>query len=94
MDRHPNEDLSEEYKKIMKGESYNTSNIKRLQYKINNLEDKLVNIRKDFIYKLVNRLVVITKQQISIPQYITIECLNISDIMRNIPYMNNNLIQL
>ena len=94
LDNHPNMDLTDKYKNIMKGESYNTSSIRKIQYKINRLKSKLVNIRKDFIYKLVNRLVVITKQSnnntITIPKYITIEGLSIKDMTRNIPYTNNN----
>ena len=62
----------------MKGESYNTSNIKKIQYKINKLESKLVNIRKDFIYKLVDYLTAKTK-----PKMITIENLDVSEMIKH-----------
>ena len=90
LDKHPRDDLSDNIKNIKKGESYNTSNIRKLQYKVNKLYNRLVNIRKDFINKLINRLVVITKQSISTPKYITIEDLSIQKMLKNIPYHINN----
>ena len=60
----------------MKGESYNTSQIRRLKKKISKLYKKKVNIAKDVILKLVDILVTRTK-----PRYITIEDLSIKNII-------------
>lgn len=89
---HPNDKLTDTIKNLMKGESYHTSNIKKLQYKQRKLEAKLKNIRKDFICKLVKRIVVRTKQsnQFTVPKYIAIENLSIKNMMKNIPFMYNN----
>ena len=78
MDKHKGESPCEKTKNIMKGESYNTSGVRRLCMKINRIEKKLANIRKDFICKLVDRIVVKTK-----PKCITIEDLSISNMLQN-----------
>lgn len=72
-------------KNIMKGESYKTSNIRRIKRKISRLHIKLANIRKDFICKLVYQIVARTK-----PKCITIENLSISDMIKIIPNEDNN----
>ena len=72
------EEPNEHYKNIMKGESYNTSGVRRIRKKINKLYDKLRNIRKDFIDKLVYKLVARAK-----PAFITIEDLSISSMLQN-----------
>ena len=70
----PNDDI----KNKMKGKSYNTSCIRKLKRKISKLYEKLTNIRKDFIYKLVYNIVAIAK-----PRIITMENLDISDMLQN-----------
>ena len=62
----------------MKGESYNTSQIKKMRIKINRLFVKKSNMRKDFINKVVYMLVVRTK-----PKYITMEDLIIKKMLEN-----------
>ena len=62
----------------MKGESYNTSSVRRLRIKINKIDEKITNIRKDFICKLVDRIVVKAK-----PKCITIEDLSISNMLQD-----------
>jgi len=69
---------NEVYKNIMKGESYNSSRIRLLFNKIRNCNNKLNNIREDFIKKLINDLTAKTK-----PNCITIEDLDISDMISN-----------
>ena len=78
LDSHNGEEPSEKYKNIMKGESYNSSRIRRLQRKIRILHKKKNNIRKDFIYNLVNNLTAIAK-----PKVITIEDLDITDMTKH-----------
>ena len=75
MDSH-HEEPKDRYKNIMKGESYNTSGVRRVQRKINKLDEKMYNIRKDYICKLVHMIVVKAK-----PRYITIEDLSISNLL-------------
>lgn len=75
---HNLDNLSDKEKNIMKGESYNTSNIKKLQDKLRKLNSKKNNIRRDYINKLVYGLVVRTK-----PLFITIEDLSISNMLTN-----------
>ena len=77
MDNHCGEVPCEKYKNIMKGESYNTSGVRKLRRKINRIEEKLNNIRKDFICKLVDRIVAKAK-----PKCITIEDLSISNMLQ------------
>lgn len=77
MDKHQGEVPCEKYKNIMKGESYNTSGVRRLRRKINRIDEKLNNIRKDFICKLVDRIVAKAK-----PKCITIEDLSISNMLQ------------
>ena len=77
MDKHQGEVPCEKYKNIMKGESYNTSGVRKLRRKINRIEEKLRNIRKDFICKLVNRIVAKAK-----PKCITIEDLTIFNMLQ------------
>lgn len=79
MDKHPEEELSEINKNIMKGESYKTSQIRRLVRKIRSLKEKQVNLRKDYIDKLVYHLTVRTK-----PKCITIENLDISEMIKHV----------
>ena len=78
LDNNPTKELSETYKNIMKGESYNSSQIRKLFKKIRVLKSKLNNIRYDFINKTVHALTVITK-----PRCITVEDLNISDMIKH-----------
>ena len=76
LDKNPDGKISDKYKNIMKGESYNTSQIQKLKKKISKLYKKKVNIAKDIILKLVNILVTRTK-----PRYITIEDLSIKNMI-------------
>ena len=78
LDNNPTKELSENYKRIMKGESYNSSQIRKLFKKIRTLNRKLNNIRYDFINKTVHMLTAITK-----PKCITVEDLNISDMVKH-----------
>ena len=57
LDKNPDGKISEKYQNIMKGESYNTSQIQRLHKKISKLYKKKVNIAKDIILKLADILV-------------------------------------
>lgn len=77
LDRHHGEYPNERTQKIMKGESYNTTQIRKLYYKLRILHERLTNIRKDYIMRLVNTLVVKLK-----PKYITIEDLNVSKMLQ------------
>ena len=77
LDKNPTKELNEKYKNIMKGESYNSSQIRKLFKKIRVLKSKLRNIRYDFINKNVHALTVITK-----PKCITVEDLNIMDMIK------------
>ena len=54
LDNNPTKELSDGYKNIMKGESYNSSQIRKLFKKIRVLKSKLNNIRYDFINKTVH----------------------------------------
>ena len=76
LDQHQDGKIPEKSKNIMKGESYNTSQIQRLKKKISKLYKKKVNIAKDTILKLVDILVTRTK-----PRYITIEDLCIKNMI-------------
>lgn len=78
LNKNPVSDLTDKNKNYMKGVSYNTSNIKKLMKKLRKLHEKKVNIRTDFIHKLVYKLVVRTK-----PKYITIENLSVSNMLAN-----------
>ena len=78
LDKNPTKELSEKYKNIMKGESYNSSQIRKLFKKIRVLRIKLRSIRYDFINKIVYTLTAITK-----PKCITIENLNIMDMIKH-----------
>ena len=78
LDNNPTKELSENYKKIIKGESYNSSQIRKMFKKIRTLNRKLRSIRYDFINKTVNTLTVITK-----PRCITVEDLNIRDMVKH-----------
>ena len=77
LDKHQ-EEPSEHSRNIMKGESYNTSGVMRIRKNIEKLYTKLRNIRKDFIDKLVYKLVARAK-----PEFITIEDLSISNMLQN-----------
>ena len=76
LDKNPDGKISDTLKNIMKGESYNTSQIQRLKKKISKLYKKKVNIANDTILKLVDILVTRTK-----PRYITIEDLCIKNMI-------------
>ena len=76
LDKNPDGKISDTLKNIMKGESYNTSQIRRLKKKISKLYNKKVNIARDIILKLVDILVTRTK-----PRYITIEDLCIKNMI-------------
>lgn len=78
LDNNPTKELSDGYKNIMKGESYNSSQIRKLFKKIRVLKSKLNNIRYDFINKTVHTLTAITK-----PRCITVEDLNILDMIKH-----------
>lgn len=78
MDTHNSDIPCDKVKNIMKGESYNTSNVRRLRRKINTIDDRITNIRKDFICKLVDRIVAKAK-----PKCITIEDLSINNMLQN-----------
>ena len=78
LDNNPTKELNENYKNIMKGESYNSSQIRKLFKKIRVLKSKLRSIRYDFINKTVHALTVITK-----PKGITVEDLNIMDMIKH-----------
>ena len=69
---------SEIEKRIMKGESYNSSNIRRIFKKINKIRVKLTNIRDNFIKQLVNKITARIK-----PSIIIIEDLDISNMIEN-----------
>ena len=79
MDTHPNQKLSDKLNNIMKGESYNSSRIRGLKRKTNNLKRKQRNIRNDFINKLIYSLTARTK-----PLMITIENLDISEMIKHV----------
>ena len=78
LDNNPTKELSENYKNIMKGESYNSSQIRKIFKKIRVLKSKLNNIRYDFINKTVHMLTAITK-----PRCITVEDLNVMDMIKH-----------
>ena len=69
---------SEIEKNIMKGKSYNSSNIRRIFNKINKNRVKLTNIRDNFIKQLVNKITARIK-----PSKINIEDLDISDMIED-----------
>ena len=62
----------------MKGESYDSSNIRKIFKKINKIRVKLANLKDDFIKQLVNYLTAIIK-----PKKINIEDLDISGMLDN-----------
>ena len=78
LDDHDGETPSDKYKNIMKGESYITSQIRRLRRKIRALKVKQRNIRLNFIRQLVNYITARTK-----PNTITIENLDISEMIKH-----------
>ena len=69
---------SEIQKRIMKGDAYNSSNIKRIFNKINKIRVKLTNIIDNFIKQLVNKLTARIK-----PIKINIEDLDISNMIED-----------
>ena len=69
---------SEIQKNELKGEAYNTCNIRKVFKKINKLRVKLTNIKDDFIKQLVNYLTAIIK-----PKKINIEDLDVSSMLEN-----------
>ena len=76
LDHYPDGKIDDNSKSIMKGESYNTSQIQKLKKKISKLYKHKVNIARDIILKLVNILVARTK-----PRYISIEDLCIKNMI-------------
>lgn len=78
LDNHNGEDINEVIKNKMKGESYHTSNIRKIKKRISRLNEILHNIRIDYINKLVYTLVARTK-----PHSITIEDLSIFNMLQN-----------
>lgn len=75
-DNHHNEP-NETQKNIMKGESYNTSKIRKLRKKLSILYEKRVNYAKDHILKMIHGLIQ------TCPEYIAIENLEISNMLEN-----------
>jgi len=69
---------SEIEKNIMKGKSYNSSNIRKVFNKINRIRVKLTNIIDNFIKQLVNKLIARIK-----PSKINIEDLDISNMIED-----------
>jgi len=69
---------SEIEKRIMKGEAYNSYNIRKVFNKINKSKVELTNIRDNFIKQLVNKLTARIK-----PYKINIEDLDISDMIED-----------
>ena len=69
---------SEIQKRIMKGEGYNSSNIRRIFNKTRKIKTKLNNIKDNFIKQLVNKLTARIK-----PKKINIEDLDISDMIED-----------
>lgn len=69
---------SEKEKRIMKGESYNSSNIRKIFNKINKNRVKLTNIKDDYIKQLVNYLTARIK-----PSIINIEDLDVSSMIED-----------
>ena len=69
---------SEKEKNELKGEAYNSSNIRKIFKKINKIKVKLTNIIDDFIKQLVNYLTATIK-----PSKINIEDLDISSMLEN-----------
>ena len=77
LDTHKKEP-NEIQKRIMKGEAYSSSNIRRLFIKISKIKVKLTNIRDNFIKQLVNKLTARIK-----PSIIVIEDLDISNMIED-----------
>lgn len=71
-------------KNIMKGKSYATSNIRKLRNKLVRLHFKRINYSKDKVNKMV---CMIAKAK---PEYITIEDLQIANMIANIKNAENN----
>lgn len=69
---------TEEEKKKLRKESYNTSKIRTIYSKINKINVKLTNLKDDYIKKLVNKLTARIR-----PYQINIEDLDISDMVEN-----------
>lgn len=75
-DKHHGEP-NETQKNIMKGESHNTSKIRKLCKKLNRLYEKRTNYAKDYILKMIKGLISVN------PEYIAIEKLEISNMLKN-----------
>ncbi len=69
--------LSRKYENLKKGESTQRANIGKQKLKVQKLHHKIDNICTDYIHKTIAKIVK-TK-----PSYITIEDLNVSDMMKN-----------
>ena len=69
--------LSRKYENLKKGESTQRANIQKQKLKVQKLHHKIDNIRTDYINKTIAEIVK-TK-----PSYITIEDLNVSEMMKN-----------
>lgn len=76
LDKHNGEEPNEITKNIMKGESYSNT-CRRLQKKINSLNKKIHNYKKDKLNKLVLTL---ARRK---PEYITIEDLSVKNLLEN-----------
>ena len=70
------EEPNDKTKNIMKGESYNTSGVRSIRRKINQLYKTITSIRLDRLRKFVSSIVTRIK-----PRIITIENLNVSDML-------------
>lgn len=78
LDTHQCQEPNKITKNIMKGESYKTSQIRKLMRKIRRVKSIQNNIRRDFINKLLYTLTAIIK-----PSVITIENLDISEMTKH-----------
>ena len=78
LDKNHGEEPDQATKNKMKGESYNTSQIRRLKKKIRSCNRKMNNIRRNYIFQLVNCITARSK-----PSIITIEDLTISEMIKH-----------
>ena len=69
--------LSRKYENLKKGESTQKANIRKQKLKVQKLHQRLENIRTDYINKTISE---IAKTK---PSHITVEDLNVSDMMKN-----------
>ena len=78
LDKHHGEEPDQATKNKMKGESYDTSQIRRLRKKIRSCNRRMSNIRRNYIFQLVNYITARTK-----PSVITIEDLQVSEMIKH-----------